>query len=163
METKKDIKLKPKPCRFCEEYIIDLNATRAATSAGYSAKTARAIGSKLLTKADIKKKIKELQATLDKVTGITRIRVINALSAIAFSSVQAYPRTVRKDIGTKEVPNIVELIPVTIRTNDKLTALAKLIEMHGYNEPIKIDFSIDKLTDAQVDELFERVINQISN
>lgn len=43
--------------RFCDEYLIDLNATQAAIRAGYSAKTARQIGQRLLTNADIRKYI----------------------------------------------------------------------------------------------------------
>ena len=38
---------------FCREYIIDLNATQAAIRAGYSEKTAKSIGSRLLTNVDI--------------------------------------------------------------------------------------------------------------
>lgn len=38
---------------FCHEYIKDLNAAQAAIRAGYSEKTARQIGSKLLTNIDI--------------------------------------------------------------------------------------------------------------
>ena len=35
--------------RFCEEYLIDLNATQAAIRAGYSPDTAGAIGAENLT------------------------------------------------------------------------------------------------------------------
>lgn len=38
---------------FVNEYLVDFNATQAAIRAGYSVKTARQIGSKLLTKVDI--------------------------------------------------------------------------------------------------------------
>ena len=41
--------LTAKQQRFCEEYLIDLNATQAAVRAGYSAKTANEQGSRLLT------------------------------------------------------------------------------------------------------------------
>ena len=40
--------------RFCDEYLIDLNATQAAIRAGYSEKTAKAIGNENLTKPDIR-------------------------------------------------------------------------------------------------------------
>lgn len=50
--------------RFCEEYIIDHNATQAAIRAGYSAKTAKSIGSENLTKPDIAGKIRELEAEI---------------------------------------------------------------------------------------------------
>lgn len=49
-----------KQVRFCEEYIIDHNATQAAIRAGYSEKTAKQIGSKLLTKVDVQEKVQEL-------------------------------------------------------------------------------------------------------
>lgn len=46
-------KLTPKHERFVREYLVDLNATKAAIRAGYSEKTAKQQGSRLLTNADI--------------------------------------------------------------------------------------------------------------
>ena len=46
--------------RFCQEYLIDLNATQAALRAGYSADSAKSIGHENLTKPDIGKRIAEL-------------------------------------------------------------------------------------------------------
>lgn len=40
--------------RFCDEYIVCLNAAQAAEAAGYSRRTARSIGQRLLTNVDIK-------------------------------------------------------------------------------------------------------------
>lgn len=40
--------------RFCDEYLIDCNATQAAIRAGYSPKTAKSIGNENLTKPDLK-------------------------------------------------------------------------------------------------------------
>ena len=45
---------------FIEHYVQSLNATQSAINAGYSPKTARQQGHKLLTNANIKKKIDEL-------------------------------------------------------------------------------------------------------
>lgn len=53
------IKLTAKQKRFCEEYIVDCNATQAAIRAGYSKKTAKQIGQENLTKPDLKKYIDE--------------------------------------------------------------------------------------------------------
>lgn len=47
-------KLTAKQQRFCDEYLIDLNATQAAIRAGYSKKTANRIASENLLKPDIK-------------------------------------------------------------------------------------------------------------
>lgn len=45
--------------RFCEEYLIDSNATQAAIRAGYSDKTAYAIGERLLRNVEVDSYIKE--------------------------------------------------------------------------------------------------------
>lgn len=39
--------------RFCDEHLIDLNATQAAIRAGYSAKTAEQMAYKLVQKSSI--------------------------------------------------------------------------------------------------------------
>ncbi len=44
---------------FIQEYLIDYNATQAAIRAGYSKRSARAIGNRLLTKDDISQEIKD--------------------------------------------------------------------------------------------------------
>lgn len=47
-------KLTDKQQRFCDEYLIDLNATQAAIRAGYSKKTANRIATENLSKLVIK-------------------------------------------------------------------------------------------------------------
>jgi phage terminase small subunit len=49
--------LSPKQQRFVDEYLIDLNATQAATRAGYSQKTASSQGERLLRNAEIQRAI----------------------------------------------------------------------------------------------------------
>ena len=53
------MKLTEKQKRFCDEYLIDLNATQAAIRAGYSKKTAFTIGNENLKKPYIKDYIDE--------------------------------------------------------------------------------------------------------
>lgn len=61
-------KMAEKQKRFCDEYLIDLNATQAAIRAGYSKKTANRIGtenlSKLVIKAYIEERMKEKESEL---------------------------------------------------------------------------------------------------
>ena len=52
-------KLNDKQRRFVDEYLIDMNATQAAIRAGYSKRTARSQGQRLLTNVDILKAIEE--------------------------------------------------------------------------------------------------------
>ena len=67
----------PKQKRFCDEYLIDTNATQAAIRAGYSEKTAYSIGQRLLKDVEvqdyIKTKAEELQN--DKIADATEVMV----------------------------------------------------------------------------------------
>lgn len=77
----------PKQALFVAEYLIDGNATRAARTAGYSAKTANRTASENLSKPDIAAAIATAQAKrLDKV-GITAERVLREMGRLAFSDV----------------------------------------------------------------------------
>lgn len=55
------LKLQLKQEFFCQEYLIDFNATKAAIRAGYSHKSANRIASVLLSKVDIQNRINELK------------------------------------------------------------------------------------------------------
>lgn len=70
--------------RFCEEYLVDLNATQAAIRAGYSAKTAGSIGNEILQKPDIRARIDQMLADQSVRTGVTADRVIRELAKVAF-------------------------------------------------------------------------------
>lgn len=76
--------LNAKQSRFVEEYLVDLNASAAARRAGYSVKTADAIGRENLGKPAIAAAIAEAQAVRSKRTGITADRVLLELAKIAF-------------------------------------------------------------------------------
>lgn len=62
--------------RFCLEYAASGNATQAAVAAGYSPKTARSQGQRLLTNVDIKTRIEEIQQETrrEKIADIDAIR-----------------------------------------------------------------------------------------
>lgn len=52
-------RLTAKQQRFCDEYLIDLNATQAAIRAGYSEKNARNIASENLAKPNIREYVED--------------------------------------------------------------------------------------------------------
>ncbi len=70
-------KLTDKQQRFCEEFIIDLNATQAAIRAKYSAKTAQAQSSRLLSNVMVQERISELKANRSERTAINADYVLN--------------------------------------------------------------------------------------
>lgn len=61
---------------FCEEYIIDFNATQAAIRAGYSKKTANEQAARLLANVSIQECVKNLIDNRNKRTQITQDEVI---------------------------------------------------------------------------------------
>lgn len=75
--------------RFCQEYLVDLNATLAYQRAGYAGNdvTARKNGYKLLTNADVQAEVRRLQGIAAKKTSITVEKTLNTLAAIAFTPV----------------------------------------------------------------------------
>lgn len=80
--------LTDRQARFCEEYLIDLNATQAAIRAGYSEKTANEQGAQLLAKLSIQNRIAELKAERAKRTEITQDSVIQELAEVARAEVK---------------------------------------------------------------------------
>lgn len=80
--------LTDRQARFCEEYLIDLNATQAAIRTGYSEKTANEQGARLLANVSVQEKIAELKAERAKRTEITQDTVIQELAAVACAEVK---------------------------------------------------------------------------
>ena len=132
-------KLTERQKRFCDEYLIDLNATQAAIRAGYSKKTAKVMGSENLTKPDIAARIEKRRAAQIKRTEITADRVLLELARIAFVNGSAFATiTARgkvKFTPTDELTNDQRAVIASvkngkfgteIKTNDKVRALELL-------------------------------------
>ena len=75
-------KMTNKQKRFCDEYLIDLNATQSAIRAGYSPKTARFIGQENLTKPNIKAYIEERMAEKEKELIASQDEVLRYLTSV---------------------------------------------------------------------------------
>lgn len=71
--------LTPKQRRFVAEYLVDLNATQAAIRAGYSAKTAGAVGSENLKKPEIARAVAEGKARQLEGAKLTAETVLEAI------------------------------------------------------------------------------------
>ena len=95
-------KLNPKQTKFCEEYLVDLNATQAAIRAGYTEKSARVTACKMLTNANIEHKISELMEARSQLTSINAQWVINSLKIVADRCMSAEPVMIRGDKGMEE-------------------------------------------------------------
>lgn len=81
--------------RFCDEYLIDLNATRAYKVAYPNCKkdeTAKSAGSRLLTNVNLQNYITDKMKEREQRTEVTQDMVIKELSAIAFSKASDYAK-----------------------------------------------------------------------
>lgn len=78
--------------RFCEEYLVDLDARAAALRAGYDAEAAREAAGWLKRrgkhgKPEVVKLVRQLQAARSKRTAVTAERVLLEYARIAFANI----------------------------------------------------------------------------
>ena len=91
---------------FCDEYIVDLNATAAAIRAGYSAKTATVTASKLMRKQEVIDCIETLKIKREVKTEFTAQEVLQKLSILARANISKFFK--RSECGTGFVMEIPE-------------------------------------------------------
>src|SRR5690606_25369157 len=80
--------LTDKQKRFCEEYLIDLNATQAAIRAGYSEKTANEQGSQNLAKLSIQEYLQERKKQIQNKIEVSQDRVVQELAKLSFVDIR---------------------------------------------------------------------------
>jgi phage terminase small subunit len=124
--------------RFVSEYLRDQNATQAAIRTGYSPKTAKSQGQRLLTNVDV---AREIQLRLKKVADnadVTKERVLKALLNIAeldplelfntdgtMKSLKDMSESARKAIASIESDDMLASVR-KVRFHPKVEALALL-------------------------------------
>lgn len=75
-------KLTAKQQRFCDEYLIDLNATKAAVRAGYSEKSARQMATENMSKPSIKEYIGKRMAEKEAALVADQAEVLKYLTSV---------------------------------------------------------------------------------
>lgn len=114
--------LNTKQLRFVDEYCISHSAADAARKAGYSVKTAYAIGAENLRKPQIKAAIQARQAATALELGITKQQVISdILGAMQAARLQGNPGAMIQ--GAREIGKLMgfyspELVEIHMSTND---------------------------------------------
>ena len=113
----KRAKLAPAKHVFVKEYLIDMNATQAAIRCGYSPKTAKQQGSRLLTYADVQEGIAKGMEARNKRTEITADRVLREIAKVGFATMRHFLR-----VDQDGQPQI----DLTHTDHDNLDALAEV-------------------------------------
>jgi phage terminase small subunit len=145
--------------RFAQEYTKDFNATQAAIRAGYSAKTAKQQGSRLLTDVDVRAQIESLNLAAAQAQGITRERTLHEIGNVAYGDLRAL---FQKGGNLKQITELsaaeaaqlggVEIETVTtqakdgasststkvkkVRVRDKVAALRLCVDVLGLAKPV---------------------------
>lgn len=130
--------------RFCDEYLIDLNATRAYKVAYLRCKkdeTANVNGSKLLRNAKVQEYISEKMKEREKRTEITQDMVIKELAKIAFLDI----RKLYTENG--QLKNIADM---DSETAGAISSLETLEEYEGYGD------DREKIGDTQKVKLLDK-------
>lgn len=169
------MKLTEKQKIFCDEYIKLGNATQAAINAGYSKRTARSQGQRLLTNVDIKKYIDERMEQLASERIMSAQEILERLSLIAnaeiketvvvanaegYSEVEKPPDFKTQIQAMKELlkryPGNDKLLEQTLR---KLTAEADIAEFKA----TMIQSATGKSTEDKLDELLGKISEVIDD
>lgn len=117
--------LTEKQRRFCEEYVLDLNAKQAAIRAGYSINGAEVQGHRLLSNANVQGYISHLNGKVSKKLEITRERVLQEMAAVAFFDI----RKVFTESG-----QLLNIKDVDDETAAALASIETFEEFEGYGE-----------------------------
>ena len=94
--------LNEKQQRFADEYLIDLNATRAAIRAGYSERTASAQAARLLKNVNISAYIREKMAEQREDTIASADEVMRYLTAVIRGQSRSHVLA-RNDLGAEYI------------------------------------------------------------
>lgn len=167
------MKLPVKQEKFCNSYLECGNASDAYRNSynclNMKPETINVKASQLLKKDKIRIRVEELQLELKKKTAITKERVLEELGKIGFSTIAHLHNTwierkdfekitddqkaciksistkiMKKNVGTSDNPETVDVEMVKIELYDKVRALEVINKMMGYERPgeMKTDLRI---------------------
>ena len=134
-------KMTAKQKRFCDEYLIDLNATQAAIRAGYSKRTANRIGTENLSKPVIKQYIDKRMAEKESQLIADQDEVLKYLTSVMRGESESEIVVVEGvGDGCSEARNIHK----TPDEKERLKAAELLGKRYGlYTEKIETDIDMD--------------------
>ena len=110
--------------RFCDEYLIDCNATQAAIRAGYSPKTAYAIGEQNLKKLELKAYINEQLEQLHNKKTADAQEVLEYLTAVMRGE---HTEQVLRLAGN----GVQEISDINVSAKDRIMAAEMLAKRYG--------------------------------
>ena len=150
-------KLTAKQQRFCDEYLIDLNATQAAIRAGYSEKTARVIGQENLLKPAIQeyiaKRMEEKEKSLiadqnEVMKYLTSVMRREKTESVVVTLNKEQSKYLPDEHGTMRKQTVKEEVPQIVSIPAKLSDANKAAELLGkaygiYTDKVETDLDME--------------------
>lgn len=134
--------LTPKQQTFVREYLVDLNATQAAIRAGYSAKTAGAIGDENLKKPEIAQAVQAAMDERAQRTEITADYVLTTIHETVERCKQAKPVFDRKGEPVLVETPSGDVVPAYVFDSTAVLRGAELLGKHLKLFTDKIEHSV---------------------
>ena len=157
---------------FADEYLIDLNATRAYKVAYPRVKNdevARANGSRLLTNANVAAYIEKRMKERQERTQITQDMVVRELAAIAFARLTDYVNVKGGTVKIEDTSSLTEYQVkalagikqgkngIEVKLNDKLKALELLGKHLGmFKDKVEVSGSLEA-EKSKLDDLLKQI------
>ena len=131
-------RIKQRRTRFIKEYLIDQNATRAAIAAGYSEKTAKQQGSRLLTNVDVASQIETENAKINQKLDLTIERTKLEIARLAYYDPNAFWNEDGTAKPIHEIPEDARRAIAGFETAELFTGSGEKRETAGYIKKFKL-------------------------
>lgn len=171
---------------FCQQYLIDWNATQAAIRAGYSKKTAGKKGPDMLKVPRIKEYLDKAKAMIFAEAKVEQSRIIEELASIAFVNPRDFiswkdgvltildsddvPDEIMRAIAQIEESETKNGHKITIKFHSKLESITLLmrhmgmlkeeVSLSGGDKPIKVDHSKVEEARDKIKTLLEKKVEE---
>lgn len=103
--------------RFCQEYVIDLNGSRSAIAAGYSENGSAVTATRLLSRANIRRRIDELMSKRASKVGVSAEKTLEELQRLAYSNMYDFVRRTENGLLDIDFTNV---------TRDQMAAVQEI-------------------------------------
>jgi phage terminase small subunit len=160
---------------FANEYLRTGDITQSAIKAGYSAKTAKSIGSETLQKPEVRHYIESFRKQIQTETGVTVQRIVAELNKVAFSDISDLFEIIGDEVKIKkltDLPANVRAMVAGITEEDTKHGKKRIIKLHsklnaldmlmkhlgGY---VTLNDIIDRLTPEQVEEISDKLLSKL--
>lgn len=149
---------------FCEEFVVDTNATQAAIRAGYAKKSAKVTAHKLLKKEEIKRYINSLMEERQKTTIAKAEEVLEFLTSVMRGEEQNFfniSTTIEDGLETE----FSKQGKFTPKIEDRLSAACELLKRY----PLILDDELQKakikkaIAEAEIAESKARIMSESGN